>query len=372
MRSNALRLALVACLVLGAVAPAATASASAPTTSRSTATASVAPASTSVAAGSTSAAAGSTSAAGASAAFESTRGAITIDHEGERVTVANDSSQVISGTAEFRVGTELLVRLESTGDTQPAFFVSSNAVVTENGTWAIAADLSRQTAGGTFSVTVTTENGSHSTSADGEIVGCAGDCTEPVPDSPTARPEQTPTATPETNARVSLSDSILAVDRGDVVALELVFLGTETATVRLGDRNATGYELVVRARDANDDGRATVYVDTALAGREGRTVSASTDDAATVRSESSLPSALSAGEYELVVSAGNDTADSPDDVGAVVVQSAETTGENTTRARATPTERPAGSGLSGSVLTGLFGAAFLLGGAALAAVLLRD
>ena len=291
--------------------------------------------------------------------------AITVDHDGDAVTVANDTSQVISGAADFRAGTELLVRLQSTGDTQPMFFKSATAVVTENGTWAVGVDFSRHAAGDTFSVSVKTENGSHETSLDGEVVGCDGNCSERVPDSPTPRPEQSRTGTAAPTARVALSDSVVAVERGDVVALDLVYVGTDTATIRVGDRNATGYELTVRARDANNDSHVTVYVDTALAGREGRTVSASADDSATVRSETTLTSALAAGDYNVEVYAGNGTEGPPDNLGTIAVQSSD-------GATATSTDRPERSGLGGPLLTVLFGGGFLVGGAVLARALLRD
>ena len=292
---------------------------------------------------------------------------ITIEHEGDAVTVANDTSQVISGTADFRVGTELAVMVRSTGDTNPQFLQSTDAVVTENGTWAAGFDFEQHTAGDTFSVTVKTENGSHSTELDGEIINCAGDCSEEVPDSPTPRPEQTATEAAST-ASVDLSKRIVPVRQSDVAAVEVVYIGTDAATVRFGDRNATGYELTVSVRDIDGDGQATIYVDTALAGREGRTVSASTDDTVTVVSESALSSSLAVGNYDISAYAGNGTEGTPDAVGSIVVESA----NGTPTTSAMPTMEPAGMGLDQSVLTIIFCGAFLLGGAGLAVVLLRD
>lgn len=297
---------------------------------------------------------------------------ITVDYDGETVTVANGTSQVVTGTADVPVGTELNVRVRSTGDTQPRFIKTTSAVVTENGTWAAAFDFSRQSPDGTFSLTVLTENGTLSTEVEGEIVACEGDCADPTPaGTPTPRPEQTPTPTSTTEPApdVELNEAIAVVDRTDVAVLELSFVDTDAATLSLGDETGAGYELNVTVRDADGDGRAIVYVDTALAGHEGRTVSTTEGDSVNVRSETSLESTLEAGEYGIAVYAGETTAGSPTQVGTMVVQPADDGG---TTADPTPTDRPATSGGFGrSATTLVVSAVFVLGGAVVAFVLLR-
>ncbi|MGM0590981.1 MAG: BGTF surface domain-containing protein [Halobacteriota archaeon] len=310
---------------------------------------------------------------------------LTIDHKGDAVTVANDSSQVVSGTADLRVGTELVVRLQSSGDTEPRFIQVDNAVVTEDGTWAVAFNFSRQQAGDTFDLRVATENGSLVSELPGEIVECEGDCTEPTPaQTPTPRPEQTQTTAPpsEQQSDVEVKKQVMVVDRGDVVAVELEVDSDETVSVSLGSERDAGYELHTVVSDDDGDGSVVLYVDTSLAGREGRTVSASGGDSVSVSNETSLDSMLDAGEYGISVYAGDEASGEPVEVGTLVVQSDEdrATGgssgeptEATAGANATPTERPAtDDGLGQGTRNILFGGAFLLGGAVLAVILLRD
>lgn len=302
---------------------------------------------------------------------------ITVDHEGDAVTVANGSQQVISGTADVPVGTELLVRVQSTGDTQPRFIKSTNAVVREDGTWAVTFDFSRQHAGGTFELAVGTENGSMSTTVDGEIVACGGDCADPTPEpTPTPRPEQPGTATDtpgDSQADVLLHTQAVSVERGGVAAIEVIFHGTDAVVVTVGNESESGYELVTVVRDEDEDGRAVLYVDTALAGRQGRTVSASGGDSVSVRAESELGSQLDAGSYDIGVHAGTDAEGEPTTLGTLIVQRADDTPAQGEPATATPTDRPATSGgLDRTTLGILASGAFLLGGAGLAVVLLRN
>jgi hypothetical protein len=292
---------------------------------------------------------------------------VTIDYEGDAVTVANGSTQVVSGTAAEPTGTEIVVSLQSTGDTQPRFFRTSTAVVTEDGTWATAFNFSFLDAGATFSVEASTEDGTHSANADGEVILCDGDCAETPPsDTPTPIPEQTTTETPASNdsedgPTVELTESVVDTLRGDVAGIELRFDGTDTADVTVGSERA-GYELDLQVRDADGDGTATVYFDTELAGREGETVSVSSGDEITVNSEGTVPAALDAGEYSLEVAAGG--ADGTTDTGTLFVSEAEPTATDS----ATPTDAPTGGG----DVTGLLvSAAIVLGGGGLALVLLR-
>lgn len=302
---------------------------------------------------------------------------ITIDRDGTAVTVANDSSQVVSGTADYREGTELVVRIRSTDDTQPRFIREANAVVTGNGTWAVAFDFSGQSANDTFSVTALTENGSDSVSADGEVVACSDDCADQLPeDTPTPRPEQPRESETTTGAggdvSVAVDDAAVLVTRGSVATVGLRFDGPDAATLAVGGEGS-GYGLTVTVRDEDGDGTATLFVDTALAGRAGSTASAEAPDTATVRSETSLSSALDAGEYSIDVYPGNGTEGSPATVATLIVQAPEdpTATADGAATRGSTATVDAADPLTGDAGVVLVSGAFLLGGGVLAFALLR-
>jgi hypothetical protein len=298
---------------------------------------------------------------------------VTIDHDGENVTVANGSTQVISGTALEPTGTEIVVTVQSIGDTAPRFYMFDSAVVTEDGTWAIAFNFTGQPAGGTFSVEASTEDGSHSTTADGEIVRCGESCADTPPtDTPTPIPEQTPTATPTESGfaggpAVSLHESAVDTVRGGTATIELRFDGADAAVVVLGGDDA-GYELETVVTDADGDGSATLYVDTALAGRDGETVSVSSGDEVSVRSESTLEAALDAGEYDIGAFPMSQDGSEYTVTGTLFIAETSPTPNGTPTPTATPSETPAGD----DDLTGLLvSAAIVLGGGAVALVLIR-
>jgi hypothetical protein len=296
---------------------------------------------------------------------------VSIDTDDGNVTVANASSQVISGTADVPEGTEIHVRVRSTGDTQPMLFMSRTAVVTENGTWAAVFDFNGTEHADTFSVKATIEDTNHSTTASGYVVGCVSDCEdEPPADTPTAIPEQTPTPTQTAAERgVSLDAKVVSVMNEEVAAIELTFEGIDKALITIGDENETNYELTALVRDADGDGTAVLYVDTVLAGREGTTVSASGGDEVELRSETSLESSLDPGNYDLQVYAGNETEGGPTTVGTLIVEDIEGTPPTDT---STATDEPA---QDESRLDGFGGAAvsvlFLAGGGIVALLLVR-
>lgn len=300
-----------------------------------------------------------------------TESAVSIDYEGENVTVANASSQVISGTADAKKGTEVTVRIQSTGDTAPRFFVSTTAVVTADETWATAFDFADFNPGGTFTVTAKIEDTDHSASADGYIVACDSNCTDDPPeDTPTPIPEQTPTATPTENAPpVALNGSAVSAVRGEVAAVELAFNGADAAVVTIGDEESVNYELQAVVRDADGDGTAVLYFDTALAGREGNPVSVSAGDEVTLRSETDLGSMLAAGSYEVTLHAGEDTDGDPTTLGTLLVQ--ESADRTPTDGTMTATDVPDQAGpfdnLGGTILSLLL----LVGGGVVALLLVR-
>ena len=300
---------------------------------------------------------------------------VTVDYEGDRVTVANGTAQVVRGTADAPVGTEILVRVRSADGTEPAFLKAERSVVTKNGTWAVAFDFAAQSAGDGFRLTAQTENGSAGATVDGEIVACDGDCAGTLPgDTPTPIPEQTATPTPtaDSDTSVTFGENVFLTDTGGVAAVPVTFDGgdADEAVVVVGDAAEVNYELEAVVTDGDGDGEAILYVDTALAGRGGATVSTSGGDSVTVRSETSLDDALDPANYDVALYAGGERTDTPADVGSLVVQ-ASTTPTATTDAPTTPAT-DAGSDGPGSLPVGaLVSVAFLLGGAVLAAVLLE-
>lgn len=304
---------------------------------------------------------------------------VAVDYEGDRVTVANGSTQVVRGTAAAPTGTEILVRVRAAPDTEPAFLKAKRGVVTDNGTWAVAVDFSEQSAGDAFTLTARVEDDAAETEVDGEVVACDGDCTgTPPADTPTPIPEQTPTPTPTAGpeASVSFGENVFLADSGGVAAIPVTFDGagdTDEAVVVVGNRTEVNYELEAVVTDGDGDGEAILYVDTSLAGRGGTTLSTSGGDRARIRSETSLDAALDPANYDVVLYPGGERAGTPADVGSLVVRAAATPAAPAD-APATTVDAPAGTagdGLGSLAVGGLVSGAFLVGGAALAAVLVR-
>lgn len=305
---------------------------------------------------------------------------VSVDHDGDRVTVANGTSQVVSGTADAPAGTEILVRVRSAGDTEPAFLKTATGVVTEDGTWAVSFDFEKQRAGDTFALTARFENDSAETEVEGEIVACGESCAEEPPSgTPTPIPEQTqtPTRTAGPAAPVEFGENIFLVEAGGVAAIPITFEGedgTGEAVVVLGNESESNYELEAVVSDDDGDGQAVLYVDTALAGRSDETLSTSGGDSVRIESETSLDSMLDPADYDVSLYAGSDRAEEPDDIGSLVIQAATTRTATETATASTPAGSETGTnglGLGPLAISGVVSGAFLVGGAVLAAVLLR-
>lgn len=299
-------------------------------------------------------------------------GGLSIDTTDGNVTLANASSQVVSGTADARKGTEVNVQLQSTGDTQRRFFKVRTAVVTADGNWAVAFNFSEMPAGGTFEVAATIEDTDRSENADGRIVACEGNCTDQPPaDTPTAIPEQTPTEKPTADdPAVALNKSAIPAVSGEVAAIRLSFNEADAAVVTVGDTESVNYELRALVRDADGDGDAVLYFDTALAGREGNPVSASAGDEVTLRDETELDSMLDAGSYSLTVHAGEDADGEPTTLGTLLVQESpeSTATDGTPTATDHPEQGGQFDGLGGIAVSALF----IVGGAVVALLLVRN
>ncbi|MFC6785487.1 BGTF surface domain-containing protein [Halobaculum halobium] len=114
----------------------------------------------------------------------------------------------VRGTAgELDAGSTVSVRVQSAGDTSPRFFKSADATVAQDGTFAAEFDLSGQSPGNHFSVTVS-HNGTTITEATGRVV--------PEDEPVTATPSETATQTETTGAGfgAGLAVSALAVAAG--------------------------------------------------------------------------------------------------------------------------------------------------------------
>jgi PGF-CTERM protein len=70
------------------------------------------------------------------------------------VNVSAAANQTIEGETTVAPGTELDLRIRSSGDTQPSFLKTGTVYVTENNTFSGTFDFSEQKAGDTFDVTV--------------------------------------------------------------------------------------------------------------------------------------------------------------------------------------------------------------------------
>jgi surface glycoprotein (TIGR04207 family)/PGF-CTERM protein len=97
--------------------------------------------------------------------YELVEGEHTLD---EPVNVSAASGQTVAGETTVAPGTELSLRVRSSGDTQPSFLKTASVYVTENNTFSATFDFSEQEVGDTFEVTV--RNGpADSVSADGNV-----------------------------------------------------------------------------------------------------------------------------------------------------------------------------------------------------------
>jgi surface glycoprotein (TIGR04207 family)/PGF-CTERM protein len=86
----------------------------------------------------------------------------------EPVNVTASANQTIQGTTSVAPGTQLLIRVRSSGDTSPSFLKTATTYVTENHTYSAQFDFSEQTVNDTFTVTV---SGGPSTAEPLEVEG---------------------------------------------------------------------------------------------------------------------------------------------------------------------------------------------------------
>lgn len=92
----------------------------------------------------------------------------TLDADGDALTVESASGQSIAGETDLPAGTEVTIRLTSTGATTP-FLRSATATVGDDGRFSAAVNMSAVDPGSTFEVTVR-HDGDTLAIADGEVV----------------------------------------------------------------------------------------------------------------------------------------------------------------------------------------------------------
>ncbi|WP_242492755.1 BGTF surface domain-containing protein [Halogeometricum borinquense] len=77
-----------------------------------------------------------------------------------KVVVESAENQTIAGTTDLEAGTNVTVRVASSGDTQPPFLKTDTATVGEDGGFEATFDFSEQNASDTFEVTVDSDSSS--------------------------------------------------------------------------------------------------------------------------------------------------------------------------------------------------------------------
>jgi PGF-CTERM protein/surface glycoprotein (TIGR04207 family) len=111
----------------------------------------------------------------------------------EPVNVSAASGQTVAGETTVAPGTELSLRVRSSGDTQPSFLKTASVYVTEDGTYEGTFDFSEQQAGDTFEVTVR-GGAADSLTVDGNV-GEGDATTDTATDTVTETPMDTETQT---------------------------------------------------------------------------------------------------------------------------------------------------------------------------------
>jgi|GEM_PF-873913 len=208
-------------------------------------------------------------------------------YDGGNLTLAAGERQVVAGNADLPAGTTVRVRLRSTDGANP-FLRSSPATVRANGTFAAVFDLST-VEGGTGMEAVAHYDGETIASADGRVVACEGDCTDPVPGYAGEADLDGPENEAWNGTGVSLRTETV-VQQGDAVEIPLSVEGVETIRLTVGSERL-GYELAAAVRD-DGNGAATVVFHTERAGTDGAALTARGDDAVSVTRDTPLPSTI--------------------------------------------------------------------------------
>lgn len=218
--------------------------------------------------------------------------AIEIQYEGEVLALEPAPNQTIQGTSTLEPGTEVAVRLQSTGDSP--FIKSTRTTVSQDGSWSVSFDLSGIDPT-TIRVIVQANDGNVTTETDGRI------------------------GSPETTtARQTLDlPTDITVQHGSTATIPVSMPAGESAVLAIGSADA-GYRVVIRVADATEDGTVAVTFDTNAAGTDAPTVGVEgTDRFEVVDPEPVLNGSLPGGSYDLALAA--DTQSDPVAIGSLVV-----------------------------------------------------
>jgi hypothetical protein len=222
------------------------------------------------------------------------------DPENGTLRPVNATGQRLTGETDLEPGSVLAVRLVSTGSNP--FLRTTEAVVTENGTFAATVDLSTIEPDSSFEV-IAQYDGHRIGNRSGVVAACSDDCAKPT--------------------EAGLADVIAHAPQGERTNLTVTFPeDAEAATLTVGEESVN-YRLEALLRDGDDDGRVTVTLDTAAAGDDDRrTVSAVGEDEALIRVEAALAPPLDPANYDLALYRGDDADGEPVDIGTMFVTDA--------------------------------------------------
>jgi hypothetical protein len=185
-------------------------------------------------------------------------------------------NQTVTGTANLDAGTQITVRVRSSGENP--FLQQQQVTVEEDGTFTATFDLRSATVDAEYTAVVIGEDGQLSEPVEGTIH-------EPG--------TEVSTVGMETNARVTA---------GKTVRLNVSMPSTGNVELRIGDRSEVGYQVTVALYDRDADGEVGVHFDTAAAGTADPTVSVTDGDGyEIVQPETSLDGPLGSGEYPLTL-----------------------------------------------------------------------
>jgi hypothetical protein len=92
--------------------------------------------------------------AGATGVVVAQESSVELATQDGRVVVHAAEDATITGTSDLDAGSNLTLRIQSAGDTQPQFLKTQTVTVAENGSFAAPFDFSEQASGDTFAVTV--------------------------------------------------------------------------------------------------------------------------------------------------------------------------------------------------------------------------
>jgi hypothetical protein len=215
-------------------------------------------------------------------------------------------NQTVTGAANLDAGTEITVRVRSSGENP--FLQQQQVTVEEDGTFTATFDLRSATVGAEYTTVV---------------IGDDGQLSEPVEGTIHEPGTEVSTVGMATTNRVTA---------GETVRLNVSMPANDDVELRIGDEAEVGYQVTVALYDRDGDGEVGVRFDTAAAGTADPTVSV-TDGGGyeIVQPETPLDSPLDANDYPLTLYE-DATDEDPVTLGQLTVtdgeQSAEASGEN--------------------------------------------